>query len=157
MFKGSVKCDGAACTQTTPTTFSALTLSLTRKSATELGLTGASASIYEPLAKAALGDDTFGAALIGLTGLSDVQRAVSDAVPDIAGGLRALAIGMTDQATGVIGSRQRGMMTAQPGSRDDLHFWAQEFYINARSDSTDRKSTRLNSSHVSESRMPSSA
>jgi len=54
--------------------------------------------------------------------------AIEATVPDVAGGMRALSIAMTDQATGVVATRQRAMMTAPPGSREGLRFWAQEFY-----------------------------
>jgi len=49
-------------------------------------------------------------------------------VPDIAGGMRALTVAMTDQATGVIGARQRALLTAPEGTRNDFRFWGQEFY-----------------------------
>jgi hypothetical protein len=49
-------------------------------------------------------------------------------VPDIAGGMRALTVAMTDQATGVIGARQRTLLTAPAGTRDEFRFWGQEFY-----------------------------
>jgi uncharacterized protein with beta-barrel porin domain len=57
-----------------------------------------------------------------------VEAAIATTVPDIAGGMRALTIAMTDQATGVIGARQRALLTAPPGSRSELRFWGQEFY-----------------------------
>ena len=136
LFKGTVACDGGPCTQTTPTDFSALTLSLTRKTAAELGLSGNSARIYEPLADAAIADDLFGSSLVGLTDLGQAQAAIAAAVPDIAGGMRALSIAMTDQATGVVASRQRALMTAPPDTRTDLRFWAQEFYSHVSQDSS---------------------
>jgi hypothetical protein len=43
---------------------------------------------------------------------------------------------MTDQATGVIGARERAMITAPPNTRDDFRFWGQEFYNNISRDST---------------------
>ena len=53
---------------------------------------------------------------------------MASTVPDIAGGVRALTVAMTDQATGVIGSRQRALLTAPEGARTDFYFWDQEFY-----------------------------
>ena len=105
-----------------------LDLTLQRKTAAQLGLTGNLANIYEPMAAAALTDDTFGAALLTLSSAADVQAAVGVTVPDIAGGVRALSIAMTDQATGVIGARERGLVTAPPDTRNDFRFWGQEFY-----------------------------
>jgi hypothetical protein len=105
-----------------------LSVTLDRKTATTLGLQGASAAIFEPFAAAALADDQFGSALLKLTNAEEVKAAVASTVPDIAGGVRALTVAMTDQATGVIGARQRALLTAPAGSRTDFHFWAQEFY-----------------------------
>jgi uncharacterized protein YhjY with autotransporter beta-barrel domain len=105
-----------------------LILTLRRKTATELGLEGNIAAIYEPLAAAALGDDQAGAALLTLGSAAEVQAAIATTVPDIAGGMRALTVAMTDQATGVIGARQRALLTAPAGTRDEFRFWGQEFY-----------------------------
>ncbi len=87
-----------------------LSVTLSRKTATTLGLPGASAEIFEPFAAAALADDQFGAALLKLTNVEEVKAAVASTVPDIAGGVRALTVAMTDQATGVIGARQRALL-----------------------------------------------
>jgi uncharacterized protein YhjY with autotransporter beta-barrel domain len=105
-----------------------LTLTLRRKTAAELGLQGNAAAIYEPLAAAALGDDQVGAALLGLDNAAEVDAAIATTVPDIAGGMRALTVAMTDQATGVIGARQRALLTAPAGTRTEFRFWGQEFY-----------------------------
>jgi hypothetical protein len=105
-----------------------LNLTLRRKSATELGLQGNAAAIYEPLASAALGDNEFGAALLMLNSAAEVQAAIATTLPDIAGGMRALTVAMTDQATGVIGARQRSLLTAPAGTRNEFRFWGQEFY-----------------------------
>ena len=105
-----------------------LLLTLQRKSAAQLGLTGNVAAIYEPLAKAALGDSEFGAALLSLNSAAEVQAVVNATVPDVAGGVRALSIAMTDQATGVIGARERTLITSPQGARDEFRFWSQEFY-----------------------------
>ena len=105
-----------------------LTITLQRKTASQLGLTGNLATIYEPLATAALADNPFGAALLTLGNAADVQTAISSAVPDVTGGVRALAIAMTDQATGVIGARERELVLQAPKSGDEFRFWAQEVY-----------------------------
>ena len=105
-----------------------LEVTLRRKTATELGLQGNIAAIYEPLAAAALGDNQFGAALLTLNSAAEVETAIATTVPDIAGGMRALTVAMTDQATGVIGARQRALLTAPAGTRNEFRFWGQEFY-----------------------------
>jgi len=53
-----------------------LLLTLQRKTAAQLGLTGNVATIYEPLAKAALADNEFGAALLTLGTAAEVQAVV---------------------------------------------------------------------------------
>jgi uncharacterized protein YhjY with autotransporter beta-barrel domain len=113
-----------------------LVLNLQRKTATQIGLTGNSAAIYEPLAAAALVDDQFGAFLLSFGSAADVQSTLNTLVPDIAGGVRALTVAMTDQATGVIGARERALVTAPAGSRGEFRFWSQEFYNNVSGDST---------------------
>jgi len=57
-------------------------------------------------------------------------------VPDVAGGVRALSVAMTDQATGVIAARERALVTAPPNSRNSFQFWGQEFYNNVSRNST---------------------
>jgi uncharacterized protein YhjY with autotransporter beta-barrel domain len=69
-----------------------------------------------------------GAALLTLGSAAEVEAAIATTVPDIAGGMRALSVAMTDQATGVIGARQRALLTAPAGTRNEFRFWAQEFY-----------------------------
>ena len=105
-----------------------LVVTLQRKTAAELGLTGNTAAIYEPLAQSALTENAFGAALLTLTNAEDVQTAISSEVPDIGGGVRALAIAMTDSATGVVGARERGLVLAPANQQDEFRFWAQEVY-----------------------------
>ena len=61
---------------------------------------------------------------------------VNAVVPDIAGGVRALSIAMTDQATGVIGARERNLITAPQSARDEFRFWGQEFYNIVRANNT---------------------
>ncbi len=131
LFEGTFTADGQPLNVASGNiTAQSLNLTLRRKTATELGLQGNAAAIYEPLAAAALNDDVFGAALLTLDSAAEVQAAVANTVPDIAGGMRALTVAMTDQATGVIGTRQRSLITAPPGTRDEFRFWAQEFYNN---------------------------
>jgi uncharacterized protein YhjY with autotransporter beta-barrel domain len=107
-----------------------LKMTLARKSAAELGLQNNSAAIYDSVAAAALKDTGFGAALMNLADINGVQNALQSVLPDMAGGVRALTVSFTDQATGVIGSRQRALLTAPQGTREEFYFWAQEFYNN---------------------------
>ena len=105
-----------------------LVVTLQRKTAAELGLTGNAAAIYEPMAQSALTENAFGAALLTLTNAEDVQTAISSQVPDVGGGVRALAIAMTDSATGIVGARERNLVLAPANQQDEFRFWAQEVY-----------------------------
>jgi hypothetical protein len=104
-----------------------LVLDLTPKSAATLGLSGYAAEIF-PYANAALeNDDTLGAAMIsGIADNASAQAAYSQFAPDASGGTRAIAISLTDHATGPVAARQRALRlyARQPG---DLTLWGQEF------------------------------
>jgi hypothetical protein len=65
-----------------------------------------------------------------------VKSALGTLVPDVAGGVRALTIALTDQTTGVIGARERSLITAPQNVKDEFRFWGQEFYNNVSGDST---------------------
>ena len=82
------------------------------------------------MSKGALGNDAYGAALLALTDNDSIKAAVASTLPDIGGGMRSLSISMTDQATGVIGSRQRSLVTAADPTTNEFRFWGQEFYNN---------------------------
>jgi Autotransporter beta-domain len=121
------------CTGTEPvsTTDSELVLNLTPKTigtgANQLPLTGFAAKMF-PLANVALANDPeLGAALIsGVTNATQAQAAYSAFAPDVTGSQRALAVALTDQATGAVGARQRElrMYANQDG---DATMWGQEF------------------------------
>jgi len=111
---------------TTPT-LDQLVLSLAPKTASQLGLTGYAAQVF-PYANAALeNDDALGAGMIGgITSNATAQTAYSQFAPDASGGTRAIAISLTDHATGPVAARQRALRlyATQPG---DLTLWGQEF------------------------------
>lgn len=115
-----------------------LVITLQRKTAAELGLTGNAAALYEPLAQSALTDNPFGAALLSLTNAEDVQAAINANVPDLGGGVRALAIAMTDSTTGIVGARERNLVLSAANQQDEFRFWAQEVYdgVSAQTTST---------------------
>jgi hypothetical protein len=102
-----------------------------------LGLTGYAAKMF-PLANQALANDTtLGAAVIAagnnLTG-TDVpgqgqkiyQGIYSAFAPDVTGADRAIAISITDQATGPVGARQRALRM-YAGLDGEATMWGQEF------------------------------
>ncbi len=104
-----------------------LQLTVSTKSVDQLALTGYARAIF-PYANVAVANDTaLGAALIlGINSKSDAQAAYDAFVPDVSGGVRAVAISLTDQATGVVAARQRElrMFGKQQG---DLTLWGNEF------------------------------
>ena len=102
-----------------------LKLTLTRKSAAALGLTGNSAIIYEAAADAAAQDNEYGAAMLTLANIGDVKRTLNSLMPSIGNGVRALTVALTDQAMGPIGARQRGLVSRP---KEALSFWTQQFY-----------------------------
>ncbi len=103
--------------------------SLGQDSKTCLGLTGNEAAIYDPAVAAARGDDIFGAALMNLFTESAVTSALDSLIPDVSGDTRAIAIALTDQATGAVGARQRTMLD-YANTNSSLNLWGQE-YIHA--------------------------
>jgi hypothetical protein len=115
-----------ACTGTAPN-FSELVLDLVPKTSSELGLTGYAAQMF-PYVNAALSTDSvLGAGVVnGVTSNILAEQAYSQFAPDASGGTRAVAISLTDQATGPVAARQRAlrMYGTQPG---DQTLWGEEF------------------------------
>lgn len=104
-----------------------LELVVATKSASQLGLTGYAAKLF-PIANAAIaGDDALGAALVaGINSPSDAENAYNAFAPDVSGGTRAVALSLTDQATGVVAARERQLrlFSKSPG---ELTLWGNEF------------------------------
>ncbi len=104
-----------------------LELTVSTKSALQLGLQGYAAQMF-PLANVALvSDNALGAAMIaGVNSQAQAQGAYDAFAPDVTGGARAVAISLTDQATGVVAARQRQLrlFAKEPG---ELTLWGNEF------------------------------
>jgi len=112
--------------------FDQLVLNLAPKSADVLGLTGYAASTFPYVNMALQTDPALGSAILNnVTSNEAAQAAYSAFAPDASGGARAVAISLTDQATGPVGARQRvlRLYSKQPG---ETTLWGQEFaqYIN---------------------------
>ncbi|HEX7777162.1 MAG TPA: autotransporter domain-containing protein, partial [Parvibaculum sp.] len=126
-----------------------LTLDLTRKTAGDLGYTGALAAIYTAAADPLALDTTgFGAAVgnIGSTGtqaaaLATLKSLYTQLLPDISGAREETAIRVQDIASGFISDRLNLLRTADQGVGDgggeydgyrhrDAGFWAQESVSN---------------------------
>lgn len=116
-----------------------LILTLTPKTADDLKLAGYAKSMFAFANEALANDSALGAAVINAgAGLdsskpSDVtrgnqiyQQIYSNFAPDVSGSARAVAISLTDQASSIVGERQRKlrMYARQDG---DITLWAQEF------------------------------
>jgi hypothetical protein len=98
-----------------------LTLTIARKSANELGLTGTAATIYEPAMTAAANDPTFAAALGTVPDAQHLQAALQQLQPADPSYVRAAAAFLTDPNSGPIGTRQR-LLTLIPQD-DGFAFW----------------------------------
>jgi Autotransporter beta-domain len=112
---------------TSSTSVDKLVLNVQTKTATQLGLTGYAAQMFAP-ANQALGiDDALGAAMVnGVHNPTQAQAAYDAFAPNVSGGSRAIAIAITDQATGVVGAHQRAlrMYAKDPGG---MSLWVDEF------------------------------
>lgn len=105
----------------------ALVLNLAPKTAGQIGLTGNAANIFDYANAALATDDPLGGNIVTyVTDAPSAQAAYSSFVPDLSGSTRAVAISLTDQATGPVGARQRALrMYASQGGEATL--WGQEF------------------------------
>ena len=88
---------------------------------------GGTTTIFDQANVALQSDDALGSAFInGITSQKQAQLAYNSLAPNLTGGTRAIAISITDQATGPVGARQRllGMYGKTDG---DMTLWGQEF------------------------------
>lgn len=119
---------------TTPGGQSELVLNLRPKTAAQLGLTGEAKTMF-PFVNAALTasktnllpDDALGAAIIkGIVNPASAEKVFSQFAPDVSGNERAIAISLTDEATGPVAARQRTLrMYANQGG--DFTLWGEEY------------------------------
>lgn len=129
--------DGKEVESASDATTSKLVVTVQTKTADELQLTGYAKKIFSYANEALEKDDDLGAAMInGVHGDADdlegdeaseeAQRAYDSFAPNVTGGTRAIAVAITDQATGVVAARQRALrnFSMQEG---DLTLWTQEF------------------------------
>ena len=147
LFTGSVCAYGGAsipgftaCTGANPegSTHDDIVLNLKPKTVTDLGLTGYAKTLFAPANEALGNDNALGAAVIqagvpqnghALTttqGNALYQKIYSAFAPDVTGSARAVAISLTDQASDIVGERQR-KLRMYAGQEGDATLWAQEF------------------------------
>ena len=104
-----------------------LELVVETRSASELELTGYAAKLFPFVNVAVSGDDALGAAMVaGINSAQDAEAAYNAFAPDVSGGTRAVALSLTDQATGVVAARERQLrlFAKSPG---ELTLWGNEF------------------------------
>lgn len=106
---------------------------------TQIDLKGNAAKLFDQVNAALVEDDQLGAAIVtDVVDQQTAQKAYSSFVPDVSGSSRAVAISITDQATGPVGARQRAlrMYAGQPGGAT---LWGQEFVerLNSNRDNMD--------------------
>ena len=102
-------------------------LTVEPKTASQLGLTGYAVQML-PLANQALvNDDPLGAAMVaGVVDQKSAQQAYDQFAPDVSGAMRAIAMSLTDQATGPVAARQR-MLRMYGKASGEITLWGQEF------------------------------
>lgn len=131
---------------TADSAYDEVVLNVVTKTADELKLTGYAKQIF-PYANAALDiDPDLGAAMINdigagcgkivngaCSGTTSISKAYSQAqaaynafAPNLSGGTRAILLSLTDQATGVIGARQRAIRQFDK-DESGMKIWAQGF------------------------------
>lgn len=113
-----------------------LSITLSRKTAAELGLSQNVASIYDAAPGALGSDDTFGSAVGNLSTVDAVRKLYSDLQPDLTGARETQAIRVQDISSGIISTRlallrtgeQTGVDTSlgRVASRRGTGFWGQE-------------------------------
>lgn len=124
------------------------------KDTSELGLTGYAKQMFSYINTALDVDPDLGAAMVNDIGdgcgtitdgactgsitlaeaYSQAQKAFNAFAPNMTGASRQVAISLTDQATGVVGARQRALRDAAKDGSGDLTLWGQFFGSNIKAD-----------------------
>ncbi|HEY8950251.1 MAG TPA: autotransporter domain-containing protein [Rhizomicrobium sp.] len=129
---------GAATGNPEGSTHSDVILTLQPKTAKDIGLTGYAAKMFTAANLALANDAALGAAVINAGAPLDnvaltnaqgqklYQQIYSAFAPDVTGSARAVAISITDQASSIVGDRQR-KLRMYAGQDGDATLWAQEF------------------------------
>lgn len=117
-----------------------LLIDVIAKTPTELGLNansvavkavpsdqGGTTSLFQQANLALAVDDELGAAFLnGIHNAKEAAKAYNDLAPGVTGGTRAIAISITDSATGPVAARQRALRMYGKTS-GDFTIWGQEF------------------------------
>ncbi|MDO8288429.1 MAG: autotransporter domain-containing protein [Parvibaculum sp.] len=95
-----------------------LTVTLSRKTAAQLGLVGNAAVIYDASVDALEADTTFGAAVGNLGTVAGVVSLYNQLLPDLSSAREQQAMRMQDVASGFVNDRLNLMRTAEQGAGD---------------------------------------
>ena len=95
-----------------------LTITLSRKTAAQLGLTGNGAAIYAASVGALEADTTFGAAVGNISTVAGVVGLYNQLLPDLSSAREQQAMRMQDVAAGFVNDRLNLMRTADQGAGD---------------------------------------
>jgi hypothetical protein len=131
------------CTAPSDTYFTnhdALLINVVAKTPAEIGLTpgsvaitpittsdGTATTLFQQANLALAIDDELGAAFLrGITDKAQAQKAYNDMAPGVTGGTRAIAISITDSASGPVAARQRALRMYGK-TNGDFTLWGQEF------------------------------
>lgn len=93
-----------------------LTITLSRKTATQLGLSGNAAIIYDASVDALEADTSFGAAVGNLATVGDVVDLYDQLLPDLSGARETIAIRMQDISAGFVNDRLGILRTKDQGA-----------------------------------------
>jgi hypothetical protein len=104
-----------------------LVLHVTPKTSDELGLVGYAKQLFPYVNTALSVDNELGTAMIyGIHNGTEAQSAYSAFAPNVTGGDRAVAVSITDSATGPVAARQRSLLMYAHGDAG-TSVWANEF------------------------------
>lgn len=110
-----------------------LYITLSRKTASELGISGAAATIYNVAPTAFATDDEFGAAVGNLSTVAEIKALYTELLPDLSGAREEQAIRVQDVSSGLVSNRLALLRSSeQEGDtsgyrrRRNTGLWAQE-------------------------------
>ena len=94
---------------------------------------------------------------VGVTAVNEIDTSTGNLIIDSAGGTTTIDDNLTVTGNLTVSGTTTTVNTATLNVADNIVTLNSDYTSGAPTENADRKSTRLNSSHVSESRMPSSA
>lgn len=150
----SVTSDKKTSTSGTTKAYDEIVLTVDAKTSSQLGLTGYAKQMFSYINTSLGVDPDLGAAMVNDIGdgcgtitdgkctgsitlaeaYAQAQTAFNAFAPNMTGAARQVAISLTDQATGVVGARQRALRDGANDGSGDLTLWSQFFGGNIKAD-----------------------